>query len=86
MDGYQREDAIGLLCIITEVDEDTIEEYNDVGLEAWLGELGYEWKPNSLGLGAWIPIPDPIVFAPFAAKIESNDDFGPLFAAQEVQG
>ena len=36
MDIYQRQEAIDFLCIITEVDPDEIEEYDDIGLEAWL--------------------------------------------------
>ena len=81
MDDYQRQEAIDFLCIITEVDPDAIEEYDDIGLEAWLGELGYEWKPNDGMFGAWKPIADVPVFAPVAAHVECSD-FGPLF--QEV--
>ena len=54
MDDFQRSEAIEMLLAQTEVDEEEIEEYDDFGLEAWLGELGYEWNPKGgYGMGAW---------------------------------
>ena len=78
MDDYQRGEAINLLCIITDVDEDTIEDYDDIGLEAWLGELGYEWRANAGMFGAWVPVVEVPVFAPVPVHVEC-EDFGPLF-------
>ena len=78
MDDYQRQEAIDFLGIITDVDPDAIEEYDDVALEAWLGELGYEWRADRGTFGAWVPYEPPPVFAPVAAHVEC-DDFGPLF-------
>ncbi len=57
MTPYQQQEAIDLLCAITEVDPDEIEEYEDYALEAWLGELGYEWRVNGM-FGAWVPVDD----------------------------
>jgi len=81
MTDYQRQEAIDFLCIITDVDPDAIEDYDDIGLEAWLGELGYAWNPNGGIFGAWVPYEPPPVFAPVAMHV-AGDDFGPLF--QEV--
>ena len=78
MDTYQRQEAIDFLCIITEVDPDKIEEYDDISLEAWLGELGYAWKANAGIFGAWVPYEPPPLFAPVAAHADCGD-FGPLF-------
>lgn len=82
MTDYQRGEAIEFLCIITDVDPVVIEDYNDAGLETWLGELGYEWRTGRGTFGAWVPINPPPVFAPVALHIESDGDNGPLF--QEV--
>ena len=82
MSDYQRQEAIDFLCIITEVDPDHIEEYDDIGLEAWLGELGYVWNPNSGIFGAWVPYDPPPIFAPTAVHVECSD-FGPLFEAAD---
>jgi len=78
MDVYQRQEAIDLLCIITEVDPDQIEAYDDIGLESWLGELGFVWKENAGMFGAWKPDTTPPAFAPVAVPV-TCDDFGPLF-------
>jgi hypothetical protein len=54
MNDFQRSEAIEMLLAQTEVDEEEIEEYDDLGLEVWLGELGYEWNPKGgYGMGAW---------------------------------
>ena len=82
MDDYQRQEAIDFLCIITEVDPDAIEEYDDIGLEAWLGELGYAWRADAGMFGAWVPYEPPPTFAPVPVHVECSD-FGPLF--KEVQ-
>jgi hypothetical protein len=79
MDDYQCNEAVGLLCIITDVDPNVIEDYEDHALDAWLAELGYEWREDRGFLGAYVPIAAQPVFAPIAAHVEC-DDFGPLFA------
>lgn len=54
MEDYQRSEAIDMLIAKTEVNAEEIEEYEDYELEAWLGELGYEWNPGfGFGMGAW---------------------------------
>lgn len=81
MDPYQRSEAEEYLSIITDVDPDKIEACEDYELEAWLAELGYEWKPDRGIFGAWVPIANPPpVFAPVAVHVECSD-FGPLFEA-----
>jgi hypothetical protein len=81
MNDYQRQEAIDLLCNITEgIDPGEIESYDDFGLEAWLGELGFEWDEDASMFGAWKPIKEPPpAFAPVAVPV-TLDDFGPLFA------
>ncbi len=82
MDDYQRSEAEEFLGIITDVDRDEIEAYDDHALEAGLAELGYEWKSDRDFFGAWVPITDPPpVFAPVAVHAEGGD-FGPLFEVQ----
>lgn len=78
MNDYQRQEAIDLLCIVTDVNEDAIEAYEDYALEAWLGELGYEWRENDGMFGAWKPFIEVPAFAPVPVHVEC-DDFGPLF-------
>ena len=54
MKDFQRSEAIEMLIAQTDVDEEEIEEYDDLGLEIWLNELGYEWNPKGgYGMGAW---------------------------------
>ncbi|MBK8188856.1 MAG: hypothetical protein IPK79_00215 [Vampirovibrionales bacterium] len=44
MGDYQRILAIDILLAETEVPEEEIRKYKDYELEAWLGELGFEWN------------------------------------------
>lgn len=44
MTPLQRDRAIELLANVTEVDVEIIEQYEDYALDAWCGELGYEWS------------------------------------------
>ena len=81
MNPYQRQEAIDLLCVLTDVDPDAIEEYDDVSMIAWLYELGYDWHSEVGNFGAWKPYEPPPVFAPVAVHVDCSD-FGPLF--QEV--
>ena len=85
MQPIQRSEAIDLLLTITEVSEDIIDGYKDYVVEAWLGELGYEWDPNAGVVGAWVPMREP---PPVFGSIQITDtgsDFGPLFAGQQQE-
>ena len=47
MGAYQRIKTIDLLLAETELDEDDFDKYADWELEAWLGELGFEWNDEA---------------------------------------
>ncbi len=81
MTPYQRQEAIDLLCELTDAGQDEIESCDDFGLEAWLYELGFDWHANAGMFGAWKPYNPPPVFAPVAVHVESAD-FGPLFSEE----
>lgn len=43
MTPFQRGEAIDVLLMQTEASSAEIEQQNDIALEAWLYELGYDW-------------------------------------------
>ena len=51
MTQFQRGQAIDILLDQTDVLEAEIEQHDDMALEAWLYELGYDWDPKE---GAWV--------------------------------
>jgi hypothetical protein len=79
MDDYQRGEAVDLLITITDVDPDEIEEYEDHALEAWLGELGFEWNPDTGVAGAWVPMREPPPVFGSIQRPNEPEDLGPLF-------
>ena len=57
MSEFQRGEAIELLERLTIMRAEEIEEYEDYELEAWIDELGYEWREGTgYGLGAWVEV------------------------------
>lgn len=82
MQAIQRSEAIDLLLTITEVSERTIEGFQDYALEAWLGELGYEWDPDVGVAGAWLPMREPPPAFGSIRMVDTSTDFGPLFSEE----
>jgi hypothetical protein len=55
MTQFQRGQAIEMLLVQTAALEAEIEQHDDIALEAWLYELGYEWDSEAQ---AWLATDD----------------------------